>query len=262
MGALPMRLRGWVVLTLVSGLGMLATGLHSMNAQTASTAGTSGFEVASIRPHMGDDDHQETNLLPGGRYVGLNATVQKLIRLALSVEDEQILAAPEWIEKDRYDIDAKTGSTARLDPPEFQRDLLALLQERFQFRFHRETRERTVYWLIVPKGGMKLKEATATEQPSMATNANGSSKVLEATAISMDALAGALSRQTGRKVEDHTGLGGKFDVRLEWDDSHAPDTEEPSIFTAVQEQLGLKLKAAKGDVAVVVVDHIERPSMN
>src|SRR5215472_10771973 len=162
--------RAWGVLVLVSGLAIVANDVQRMGAQTVEATATSGFEVASIRPHVGDDDHQETNLLPGGRYVGTNATVRKLIRLALGVEDEQILAAPGWIDGERYDIHAKTGSTAKLEPAEFQRDLLALLQDRFQLLFHRETRERAVYWLVVPKSGVKLKEATGAETTSMSTN--------------------------------------------------------------------------------------------
>lgn len=255
-------LRMGCVLALLGALSLVASDAQRMNAQTVAAPATAGFEVASIRPHGGEDDHQETNLLPGGRYVGMNATVRKLIRLALGVEDEQILGAPGWIDKESYDIDAKTGSTARLQPPEFQRDLLVLLKDRFQLRFHRETRERTVYWLVVPKSGMKLKEAAGTEEVSMSTNANGTRKVLAAAAISMRDLAGALSRQTHKTVEDHTGVAGKFDVRLEWDDGQALDSEMPSIFTAVQEQLGLKLNSAKGQVGVIVVDHVEKPSAN
>lgn len=71
-----------------------------------------------------------------------------------------------------------------------------------------------------------------------------------------------LSRQTHKEVEDHTGLGGRFDVKLEWDDSPDADAQMPSIFTAVQEQLGLKLNAAKGEVGVIVVDHVVQPSAN
>lgn len=96
----------------------------------------------------------------------------------------------------------------------------------------------------------------------MSTNANGTRKVLQATSMSMKDLAGALSRQTHKEVEDHTGLAGRFDVKLEWDDGPDPDAQMPSIFTAVQEQLGLKLNAAKGEVGVIVVDRVERPSAN
>jgi len=109
---------------------------------------------------------------------------------------------------------------------------------------------------------MKLKEVGATEEASMSTNANGTRKLLEARAISMKDLAGVLSRQTRRQVEDHTGLAGRFDVKLEWDDSPEADAQMPSIFTAAQEQLGLKLNAAKGEVGVIVVDGVERPSAN
>lgn len=105
----PLRMRVLGMAALIGGLAIATSDVQGMNAQTAAAPATQGFEVASVRPHAGEDDHQETNLLPGGRYVGTNATVRKLIRLAFGVEDEQIVGAPGWIDKDRYDIDAKDG---------------------------------------------------------------------------------------------------------------------------------------------------------
>ena len=232
-------------------------------AQTPVTpTGPAAFEVASIKPHRDGDDTQETNLLPGGRYVGINASVRKLIRLAFGVEDSQIVGAPGWIDSERYDIEAKTGETTQLEPPEFQRVLLALLEERFQLKFHTEMRERPAYWLVVQKSGAKLKVHAGTSEPSMKTNSVGAKRVLEATNISMKDLAGALTRQAGRITEDHTGLTGNFDVSLEWDINETTDSVVPSLFTALEEQLGLKLNPAKGQVEVIVVDHVERPSEN
>jgi uncharacterized protein (TIGR03435 family) len=219
------------------------------------------FEAASIKPHKNLDDGQETNLLPGGRYTGVNASVRKLIRLAFGVEEGQILGAPGWIDSEHYDIDARTGETTTLEPPEFQRLLLALLEDRFHLKFHRETRERPVYWLVVQKNGPKLKPHGQAEG-AMSDNSNGTKTVMKATKMSMQSLAGALSRQTGQTVEDHTGVAGDFDIELEWDSNQTPDSTGPSIFTAVQEQLGLRLNPAKGQVEAIVVDHVERPSEN
>lgn len=233
-----------------------------MQAQSPAQAGPAAFEVASIRPHPNAEDSQETNLLPGGRYVGINTSVRKLIRLALGVEDNQMLGAPGWVDSAHYDIDAKTGESTRLEPPEFQRLLLALLVDRFDLKFHRETRERSVYWLVAQKGGQKLKEHKGTEGLTMSVNASGTKKVLEATKISMGDLAGALTRQTGRPMEDRTGITGEIDVRLEWDDGLGGDSTTPSIFTALEEQLGLKVNPAKGKVEVIVIDHVEKPSEN
>jgi len=228
----------------------------------AAAAGPASFEVASIRPHENAEDPSETNFLPGGRYEGKNVSVRKMIRQALGVEDTQMSGAPDWVDTARYDIEAKTGEAATLRPEEFQKLLLALLEERFQLKFHRETRERPVYWLVVQKGEAKLKQHTGDSEPTMSVNGSPTRKMLAAAGISMGDLAGLLRRQAGRPVVDHTGLNGSYDVKLEWDESQAVDSALPSLFGAIEDQLGLKLNPAKGNVEVVVIDHVGKPSDN
>jgi uncharacterized protein (TIGR03435 family) len=220
------------------------------------------FEVASIRPHLDAEDPSETNFLPGGRYEGKNVSVRKLIRQATGVEDRQMLGVPDWADSERYDIEAKTADTARLQPEVFQKLLLALLEERFGFRFHRESREQPVYWMVAQKSGAKLKPHQDGAEPTMSVNGGGTRKILIATGISMDTLAGVLARQAGRPVQNHTGLTGLYDARLEWDESQSVDSGLPSLFGAIEEQLGVKLTPAKGSVEVVVVENVERPSGN
>jgi uncharacterized protein (TIGR03435 family) len=220
------------------------------------------FEVVSIKPHHGIGDSSDRKLLPGGRFVGRSVSVRTLIRMALAVEDNRMSGAPGWIDTETYDIDAKTGTDGSVTNEEFQRLVLTLLQERFQFRFHRDSNEAVVYWLVTAKGGPKLKAHAGDAEPSMSTNTKGAKTVMKATQVSMASLAGALRRQVGRPVEDHTGLNGEFDISLEWDREEAADSTAPSIFTALQEQLGLRLNSAKGKVETVVIDRVERPSAN
>jgi len=122
------------------------------------------------------------------------------------------------VDSERYDIDAETGNTEKLQPEVFQKLLLGLLEERFGFRFHDESREQSVYWMTGEKGHAKLKPHKEGVEPAMSVN-GGTRKTLIATGTSMDALAGLLTRQAGRPVEDHTGIAGLYDVKLEWDES-------------------------------------------
>ena len=245
----------WVV------FGLTAGGLVAQTGTGDSTSGANSFEVASIRPHLNPDDSSETNFLPGGRYEGKNVSVRKLIRQATGVEDRQMIGVPDWADSERYDINARTGDTATLQPKVFQKLLLALLEERFGFRFHRESREQPVYWMVLQKSEAKLKPHQEGAEPVMTVN-GGTRKVLIATGISMDSLAGLLARQAGRPVQDHTGIAGLYDVRLEWDEGQSMDSGLPSLFGALEEQLGLKLNSAKAPTQVLIVDHVQRPSGN
>ena len=252
-------LRRQVLLCVVYGL--TTCGLFGQASAGDGASKVARFEVASIRPHENPDDSSDTNLLPGGRYEGKNISVRKLIRQATGVDDRQMVGAPGWVDSERYDIDAKTGDTARLEPAVFQKLLLGLLADRFGFRFHWETREQPVYWMVAQKSGAKLKPHENGGEPTMSVN-GGTRKVLIATGISMNDLAGLMGRQAGHPVQDHTGLGGTYDVRLEWDESQSMESGLPSLFGALEEQLGLKLNSAKGTVQVLVVDNVQRPSGN
>jgi len=220
------------------------------------------FEVASIKPHRTGGDRSDTNVLPGGRFTGSNMSVRKMIRIALGVEDNLMTGAPAWIDSESYDIDARTAGAAAITPELLQPLILALLEDRFQFRFHRETRELPMLFLEVARNGPKLKPADAAPEPSMSNNLRGTKADLKAVKMSMPGLASFLTRQTGRAVEDRTGIKGEFDVELVWDKDETPDSAGPSLFAALQEQLGLKVNAGKGPVSTLVIDRIERASEN
>ena len=218
------------------------------------------FEVASIRPNKAGGS-SDADFLPGGRFRGRNLSVRKMIQMATMVEDNQMLGVPGWTDTENYDIDGKTNSTAPVSQEQKSDVMMTLLEERFGFTFHREAKEGPVYRLEIANNGPRL-SANATADRLMSTNANGTRITMKAAKISMPELAISLRRQVGRTVVDATHLGGKVDFELVWDREETVDSTAPTLLTALQEQLGLRLSAAKGTVPMVVVDHIGHPSDN
>jgi uncharacterized protein (TIGR03435 family) len=222
--------------------------------------------------------------LPGGSLRVSGASLRNLISLAYDVRPFQISSSSQWIDTERYDIDARAAApdaSAPSDPAKTGQDrrkilesLRSLLADRFQLMLHSESREQPVYELAVNKGGPKLQEST---EPRGLIRKMGRG-TLKGQAVGLEMLALNLSNELGRRVIDKTGLGGKYDFELKWEPSQAaaqldapPHTAEPalpaepdgpSIFTALQEQLGLRLEPAKGSVEVLVIDGAQRPSKN
>lgn len=223
------------------------------------------FEVASIKPHIARGDPgsegSSTNVLPGGRLSCSNVNVRKLIRNAFQVEDSQMTGAPGWVDSASYDIEAKTLGGVEINRDNIQQLLASLLVNRFQLQYHRETRETTVFALEAIKGGAKLKPAAADEAANLSMNSSAATTTLHAAKISMKDFAATLARQTGRAVLDQTGLEGEFDFDLVWSRDQAADATEPSIFAALQ-GLGLRLVSTKGQVGIIAIDRVERPSEN
>jgi len=197
----------------------------------------------------------------------------------------QIVGAPKWIETDQYDIDAKAEGAASVGQMAGPM-LRTLLEDRFKLKMHVETRQLPVYFLTVAKSGSKLQPVqpgscvpidlshmTATPPAPGQTppcgrqmiNRNGTDMAMDVSGLSVaDFSAQALAGRLDRPVIDKTGLTALFDFHLQFapDNGAAADSAAPSIFTAVQEQLGLKLSPDTGPVEVLVVDHIEKPSEN
>ena len=225
------------------------------------------FEVASVRPHrFAGDESSNRRVLPGGRFVATSTTVRTLVRIAFGTDDNLMSGAPRWIDNETFDIDATTANHAEVTTPEqFQQLILSLLEDRFQLKFHREQKEGPIYWLELSKAGNPgpaLKPSTPGSEPNMSTNSTGSRTVIKATNMSMADIAAALRRQAGRPIEDHTDLKGNFDFQIEWSSEEIPDSAEPSLFTVLKEQLGLKLQSAKGSLETLVIDEISHPSAN
>jgi len=206
------------------------------------------FEVASVKPSAPGGNGG--GIIPGSTgLTARKATLLFCIQIAYDVQDYQV-SGPTWLSSEQYDIEAKT------DTPVGQEQLRLMLQtllaERFKLVLHREERTRSVYTLVVGKDGPKLTE-TKGDGPSGTTAEIGH---LAFKAASMPVLARRLSQQLHEPVSDLTGLRGSYDFTLDWQqDDSVPG---PSLFTAVQEQLGLKLEARKTPVEVLVIDHAEK----
>lgn len=270
----PMKFfRASGILALLFSLGIASLQLSAQSQTPSPTVSPSSaqsplrFEVVSIHPHkFAGDEPSDRRVLPGGRFVATATTVRTLIRIALGTDDNRMSGAPSWIDNETFDINAITADRAEIKTPQqFQQLILALLEDRFQFKFHREQKEGPVYWLELDKPGKlgpALKLSTPSSQPSMSVNSNGSSAVMTVSKASMADIAAALRRQAGRPIEDHTDLKGNFDFRIEWAPEETPNSSSPSLFTVLKEQLGLKLQPAKGVTETIVIDRITHPSAN
>jgi uncharacterized protein (TIGR03435 family) len=278
-------------------LSMLAQGSATSTGGTVPTATTDvkvpTFDVVSIKPNKSASGMVKTMFKPDG-YAATNVSLNMLIQAAYGVKEDQISGAPSWADSARYDIDAKVAGP---DVPDLQKMknedrgvlLQPLLAERFKLAIHHETKVLPIYELVVAKNGPKLKEATPGDtggdgikgpygvpRAGMMMMRPGQ---LTGQGIPMTSLANQLSRPLHRTVIDKTGLTGKYDLTLQWTDDHSdllfkgpdgspqradpvPDASGPSLFTALQEQLGLKLQSTKGPVETIVIDHVEMPSEN
>jgi bla regulator protein blaR1 len=236
---------------------------------SASAQQPPGFEVASVKPSRNNTAESNLDSAPGGRLTATNITVRELIRLAYSVKDYQIKHAPGWLEGERYDIAAKSAIPAKRSLEEEQAQVRALLIDRFHLTTHRETKQAQVYLLVIAKDGPKL----TVHNEGTGSGTRKACGHLAGKRLTTDTIATLLSRQFEREVLNRTGLPGKYDFQLDWTPDSGPcpaaaDTESgsvtalPSIFTAIQQQLGLKLESSKGPVEFLVIDRVERPSAN
>ncbi len=230
---------------------------------TEGSSGPRAFEVASVKratSQAGGRISSSMRLDPG-RFTCSNVSLKKLLVESYGVKDYQV-SGPDWFDTEIYDITATlppgtTGDDVRLM-------IQALLADRFKLTFHRDSKEIPVYALVVGKGGSKLQEVEFGRGST-----SGSPGQLTATRIAIRNLTEFLSRQTGRPVLDMTGLKGFYNFTLNYTPDAAPSAPSPetpipesgvgpSLFTAVQEQLGLRLEPRKAPVEILVVDHVEK----
>jgi bla regulator protein blaR1 len=235
------------------------------------------FESASIKPSRRASVSGSTyQFLPGGGVRVQNGTLKGLIESAYDIRDFQIIGASGWMNSDPFDLVAKSASMNAPTPSD--RDnitltrlrLQALLTDRFRLKVHRERRDVPEYALRVARKGLKVRADTIVDARNGGIEASCGRMI--ATRASITQFSARLSRELGRPVVDETGLDRKYTFQLEFTPDvgpcstgsvAAPDAGSrgaPSIFTAIDEQLGLKLESIKGPVDVVVVDHAEMPS--
>jgi uncharacterized protein (TIGR03435 family) len=220
------------------------------------------FEVASIKPSTADAGSSGFESRKG-RLHGANVTLMRSIMGAYGVGPNQVIGGPDWLDSDRFEITAKAEEP--VGDGILMKMLQSLLAERFKLALHREMKPIDAYVLEVRNNGAKLEKGDGKG----ATTNNGRGNIV-ATNASMDRFAEILSRQMDRPVVNQTGLQGVFNLTLQWTpDSGRPANpqngaaiEGPSIFTAIQEQLGLRLRAQKVPVEVLVIDHAEKPDAN
>jgi uncharacterized protein (TIGR03435 family) len=295
------------VVLMVLGIAVVAIPTFSQ----AHGAARPSFEVASIKP---SDPGQRGSMIqnqPGGRMIIRGMPFRGLMTFAYGVRDFQISGGPGWATTDFWDMEAR-AEEGSIPPPTGPPDpntpnpmairLQSLLEDRFQLKIHRETRDLPIYELSIAKGGLKMKssedqtpfrppERGAPPPPSLQPGGamprfslRMGRGTMEAVAMAIPNIVQAFSSQLGRTIVDKTGLKGLYDLKLQWTPDGpalggpvgpggppgpggpeaAPpiDPNGPSIFTAVQEQLGLKLESAKGPVEVLVIDSVQKPTEN
>jgi uncharacterized protein (TIGR03435 family) len=234
------------------------------------------FDVATIKPVESTPQSGRYIVMQGPhRFVEKDYTLKLLIAAAYNLNPKAVSGGPSWIESDHYDIVALTPGETQPSHDQQMAMLRTLLGDRFKLAFHRESRVFSIYSLEIAKGGSKLKPSTApqTEQPALTSTVYPQRILMPARNASMADFVSVLQRAIlDRPVVDKTALTGRYDFNLEWapDESQfggdvgaAPsDAPVPPFFTAIQQQLGLRLEATRGPIETIVVDHAERPSAN
>jgi uncharacterized protein (TIGR03435 family) len=265
--------------------------LRPITAQQSALAATPAFEVASIKPSAPGPTARTAGSPSPGTFAVAGLQLRFLISLAYGVQPNQVLGGPNWIDSQAYDVVAKPGGT--VSEGQLSLILQALLGDRFKLKIHRETREVPVYALTVAKGGDKLHHVAEgscaprgrfltpppfepNQKPPCGTGGfrRGAIAVGQISAVSLDEFSKTLSTRLDRFVIDKTGLTGLFDIHVEFAPDEATpgllpgggasptDADGPSIFTAFQEQLGLKLEPTKGPAEFLVIDSAEKLSEN
>jgi bla regulator protein blaR1 len=249
------------------GIGLINAPASQAESRAAATSRLA-FEVASIRPHKGMYTVVRSDISgPRVRIVayGLTGLIMDAYHLTGSYE---ISGGPSWRDSDsaRFDIDATAPGGGTPTGEDVRRMLQTLLADRFQLKVHRETKEGLVYALVVAKNGPKLKESAPDEEFSVTAGGDRTAQITMAN-VTMERLAIQLADDgLNRPVLDKTGLTGHYDLKLNWipefDGPPPTGSDGVDIFTALQEQLGLKLEAQRGQVETLVIDHVEKPSEN
>jgi uncharacterized protein (TIGR03435 family) len=269
-----MAIARWVIPGFLAFSVLGAAAAHAQQTLPATSAEPrTSFEVASIRPSRPDSRNFDWDDSPGRVSIS-GYTLRRLIRVAYGLKSNaQVLGGPKWIDSARFDIvakadDAETAKMQKMSDADWVKArslmLQSLLAERFQLKLRRETRVLPIYALVVVKSGIKFKPAKPNEDSDL----SGWGGHLEATAITMDAFADYLNgvrELADRVVLNRTSVTATYDFNLDWlrdrGDGGSQDSEFPGLYTALEEQLGLKLEPEKAPTEVVIVESASEPAL-
>jgi len=220
------------------------------------------FEIVSIRPNVTGSESRRASSAPGGAFVATNAGLRLLMSRAFGVPEAQIVRGPGWVDTEKYDVNARAAVPYEMTREQLRPCLQAMLAERFGLKFHRERKEGSVYSLVLAKNGPKFREHAGDGRSGISASTEQGKTNISGTKITMARLAEYLSGQADRRVIDNTGLTGEYDFVVEWSPDETVASAQPSIFAALQEQLGLRLVSTIGPIETIVIDDVDRPSEN
>ncbi len=223
------------------------------------------WEVATVKPSDPNDTNGQHIRLRGRHVMLLDHTVEDILLIGYGVQKSQLVGEPDWVKTEKWDVDGVPDVEGEPDLRQLREMMQKILKERFGMELHREQREMPVFALTVAKGGPKMTPNTSDpngwmDQQNSAANGRDVENLKNA---SMPDLAEILQFRCNRPVVDQTGLKGRYDFKLQWtiDEARATDADAPpGLFTAIKEQIGLKLEPVKAQAEVLVVDKVERPS--
>ena len=243
------------------------------------------FDVISVKPDKSGGPGVSIRMTPDG-FIASNITVHMLLMEGFGLNADQLSGEPGWASSDTFDVEAKVAGAdvdamKKISFEQRRTMFQQVLTDRFQLKIHHDSQQLPVYMLTLAKGGSKLKQ-TATDAKGAGGISGGPGRIMigrgsiKGDGMTVSFLVSILSRQLHRTVIDKTGLTGNYDLELKWapDEgmggdagAHGPAVDDPSasgptLFTALQEQLGLKLESGKGPVDTVVIDHLEKPAEN
>jgi uncharacterized protein (TIGR03435 family) len=227
------------------------------------------WDVVTVKARDPNENNGNSSMgMKGSQLALINRTVEVLIMAGYGMQKSQIVGAPHWIETERWDIQGVPDVPGRPSVKQMQSLIRKVLAERFGLKLHRESKELSVYAITPAKGGAKMDKSAGDPNglPDENDNQNNGIVTMRVTNMSMGEFAMIFQFFLDRPAVDQTGLAGRYDFQLKWtpDESRAPTdgSAPPGMFTAIQQQIGLKLEPVKAPAEVLVVDALERASAN
>lgn len=253
-----------VIASLFHGFGF--AGRLDHHATTPKTDAHPSFEVATIKPALPNE--VKGNFRIGSHRIFIeNQSVANLVSFAYSVHPKQIVNGPAWIETEKYDIEGQAEPEGVPNLRQIQEMVKKLLADRYKLKIHSEQRELPIYALVMAKSAVRIKSANAGPNavPTQTGSGTNGQQVRKFTNNSMAEFALGIQPFLDRPVVDHTGLDGRYSFVLKWtpDESTVNSADAaPGLFTAIQEQLGLKFEPTKGLAEVLVIESVDHPTEN